>query len=128
MRMTMSNGRRGAPLYTARVQRFRWLFVGRRAGDAAVPAYGPEALAEQVLLLLGGAWVAVRMLGQHNPAAQVAGQGPDRRDRRTGRRPNGQAGAVGSAWIAPGWPANLDPEGRARRHVERRRATCARGM
>ena len=127
MRMTMSNGRRGAPLYTARVQRFRWLFVGRRAGDAAVPAYGPEALAEQVLLLLGGTWVAVRMSGQHNPAAQVAARGL-----------TGATAEPGAGRAAPERPVGLDRNrlaglpstwrDTARQHVERRRATCALGM
>src|SRR5512132_3144883 len=32
----------------------------------------PEALADQLLLLMDGAWVAARMFGPHNPGAQVA--------------------------------------------------------
>ena len=32
----------------------------------------PEALADQLLLLMDGAWVAARMFGPHNPSAQVA--------------------------------------------------------
>jgi AcrR family transcriptional regulator len=32
----------------------------------------PEDLADQLLLLMDGAWVAARMFGPHNPAVQVA--------------------------------------------------------
>jgi AcrR family transcriptional regulator len=32
----------------------------------------PEALADQLLLLMDGAWVAVRMFGSDNPSAQVS--------------------------------------------------------
>ena len=32
----------------------------------------PETLADQLLLLMDGAWVAARMFGPHNPSAQVA--------------------------------------------------------
>jgi hypothetical protein len=32
----------------------------------------PEALADQLLLLMDGAWVAARMFGPGNPSAQVA--------------------------------------------------------
>jgi len=41
--------------------------LAREAGLRA-----PEALAEQLLLLMDGAWVAARMFGPHNPAGQVA--------------------------------------------------------
>jgi hypothetical protein len=34
--------------------------------------HAPEALAEQLLLLMDGAWVAARMFGPGNPGAQVA--------------------------------------------------------
>jgi AcrR family transcriptional regulator len=41
--------------------------LAREAGLRA-----PEALAEQLLLLMDGAWVAARMFGPGNPGAQVA--------------------------------------------------------
>lgn len=34
-------------------------------------AGNPQALAEQLLLLMDGAWVAARMFGSHSPASQV---------------------------------------------------------
>lgn len=40
------------------------------ARDAGLRA--PEALADQLLLLMDGAWVAARMFGPDNPGAQVA--------------------------------------------------------
>jgi AcrR family transcriptional regulator len=40
------------------------------AGAAGLRA--PEELADQLLLLMDGAWVAARMFGPHNPAWQVA--------------------------------------------------------
>ena len=75
----------------------------------AVPAYGSEAFAEQLLLLLDGAWVAVSMFGQHNPAAQVAARVL------TGATAEPGAGRAAPPsdpvwpWIAPCWPGYPRP-------------------
>ena len=114
LRMTMSNGSSWCPLVHRACPRFRWLFVGRRAGDAAVPAYGPEALAEQVLLLLGGAWVAVRMLGQHNPAAQVAASALTGATAEPGAGRTAQPSGSFGPGSHPAGRATLDQEGHGR--------------
>jgi hypothetical protein len=44
--------------------------LGALAREADLRA--PEALADQLLLLMDGAWVAARMFGPGNPSAQVA--------------------------------------------------------
>ena len=94
----------------------------------AVPAYGSEAFAEQLLLFMTNAWAVGRIFGQRNPAAQVAA-----------RVLTGATAEPGAGRAAPrATPFGLDRtllagltstrRGTARRHVERRRATCARGM
>jgi AcrR family transcriptional regulator len=47
--------------------RQRFTTLGRQAGLA-----DPEALGDQLLLLMDGAWVAARMYGPHNPARGLA--------------------------------------------------------
>ena len=89
-----------------------------------MPAYGPEALAEQVLLLLGGAWVAVRMLGQHNPAAQVAASALTGATAEPGAGRAAPRATPFGPGSHPAGRATLDQEGTARRQVEGRRATC----
>jgi hypothetical protein len=34
---------------------------------------GPEVVADQLLMLMDGAWISVRMFGPNNPASNVAG-------------------------------------------------------
>ena len=70
----------------------------------AVPAYGSEAFAEQLLLFMTNAWAVGRMFGQHNPAAQVAARvltGATAEPVAAGGRPPERPR---SAWIAPCWP------------------------
>jgi hypothetical protein len=72
------------------------------------------------MLLLDGAWVAVRMFGHHNPAAQVAARALTGATDEPGRASGPRATPFGlDRTRLAGLPSTR--RGPARQHVERRR-------